>query len=549
MLGGSTASCEGGTNLDVELHDAKATVYRTQNAYDAGGYHKVVIMGAGRLGQSLVPVTCSASPNGIKVVGMFDSDPGKIGLRFPNGVVVESDEYLPARVIQHCVKRGIIAVPAIEAQRAANALVDAGVQVILNYAPVNLSVPGDVQCERVDPAIQFARMRPAKSFFGGLVAPQPSPSSETVSKLQFNTALARTMLCLQYPVVPDLQLQKPVEYESFFSFLVSERKKQESEQRKYAVPQTHVELVEKPRVSVDAKSVDDMPKANPECVEQKDADRLWRVLHRPKLQFDDVAGLTAAKDALIESLGRHEKAFNRLLLYGPPGCGKSMLARAVIGEFFETYACFTVPSADLVTMGRGALRVLFCHATAVGPSIVCIDNLHLISKHKTCKAELLDVLEELSGEHSGVIFIGATNVPWDLDLSLLRHFEQRISVPLPDVKARKELLLKSPQLRDIIEEEGANCCLNPLLQQTKNYSCSDICLILKDALMQPCRRNEDACNATLSDFKKSCCQIRPTISKEIIDLYNSFECKFGQLRYMSSEEHEHMQQQHYAIYS
>lgn len=509
-------------------------------------------MGAGRLGQSLVPVTCSSSTaNGIKVVGMFDSDPGKIGLRFPNGVVVESDEYLPARVIQHCVKRGIIAVPAMEAQRAANALVDAGVQVILNYAPVNLSVPGDVQCERVDPAIQFSRIRPAmssKSLFAGLVAPSAGVRNGTVSPFQFNTALARTMLCWQYPVIPEIKLQhaEKTEYESFFSFLVSERKKQVDEHRKKKVPEALGEELDK---ATDARKAVPDDSAKEESTEKEDAEELWRVLHRPKLEFDDVAGHAAAKEALTECLGRHQATFNRLLLYGPPGCGKSMLARAAVGEFYESFAFFTVPSTDLVTMGRGALRTLFQHAASVGPSVVFIDNLHLMCKHKTCKAELLDLLEGLSEEIGGVIFMGATNVPWDLDLSLLRHFEKRIYVGLPDLKARKELFLKSPQLRSLVEESGSGGGFSSLLQQTKNYSCSDICLILKDALMQPGRRHENESDACLSDFKRSCCQIRPTISKEIIELYSSFESKFGQLCYMSGEEHEHMEQQHYAIYS
>ena len=186
---------------------------------------------------------------------------------------------------------------------------------------------------------------------------------------------------------------------------------------------------------------------------------------RKKTTFKNVAGADEEKEELVEIVEflRNPKKFNDLgaripkgiLLVGPPGTGKTLLARAVAGEADVPF--FSISGSDFVEMyvGVGASRVrdLFSQAKKNAPSIIFIDEIDAVGRHRGAgmggghderEQTLNQMLVEMDGfgVNEGVIIIAATNRPDILDPALLRpgRFDRQITVGRPDVKGRKEIL-------------------------------------------------------------------------------------------------------------
>lgn len=180
------------------------------------------------------------------------------------------------------------------------------------------------------------------------------------------------------------------------------------------------------------------------------------------VRFSDVHGVDEAKDELqelVEFLMNPEK-FNKLggklpkgvLLVGPPGTGKTMLARAVAGEAGCPFFYMSGSEFDELYVGVGAKRVrdLFAQARNKAPSIIFIDELDAVGGKRNArdpayaKQTLNQLLTELDGfsPSTGVILIAATNYPEALDKALTRpgRFDRHVNVPLPDVRGRIEIL-------------------------------------------------------------------------------------------------------------
>jgi len=671
--------------------------------------NNVVIMGAGRLGQSLVGFR-SQSSSAIKVVGVFDNDPRKIGLAIgaSDHVIVESEEKLPHRVLEHGVRRGIIAVPPLNAQDAANALVKAGVRLILNYAPVNIEVPQNVHIERIDPAVQFSRLAVPppiqrqssllKSIFrfveineelGRFECSTQAPGLRQEAKvdnttcLAFNATRAIQVLFWQFPLTLEysqstgtqsivarekiLLEQLPMfgtdaaeeeweEYDSFFSFLLAEKERSREQEEKsvssafssgtsttfstcdrsknndedaYESDSSKTDLSSSKSTSYCLNAIRDDSKAEVSFGEQDESKSVceqgsqcsfedeqvasarvrpssadfgiknegslkrsssapsfgastihdlealpemfqrihqqaaheirkeaslalgcsqrnsnkvfeivaerWRVKTRPSLRFEDVVGLDDTKASLKEFFARDgvnsndaSSSWRSMLLYGPPGCGKSMIASAAMGEMFSEFVFFSVSATDLIvshaSTGGPSLCPLFQYASECKSEkavVVFIDNVDQLCNHKHLKAELLQQLDALRSNR--VLLLSATNIPWDIDISLFRHFEKKSVVPLPDASARRQIFKRCEALSCIASKDA----INRLAAATANYSGSDLLLVIKDALMQPKRRQKEASDLRVTDFIRSTQLIRPTLSREILKLYNSFGKKFG----------------------
>jgi ATP-dependent metalloprotease len=180
------------------------------------------------------------------------------------------------------------------------------------------------------------------------------------------------------------------------------------------------------------------------------------------VRFSDVHGCDEAKDELqelVEFLKNPDK-FNRLggklpkgvLLVGPPGTGKTMLARAVAGEAGVPVFYMSGSEFDELYVGVGAKRVrdLFSQARNKAPAIIFIDELDAVGGKRNArdpayaKQTLNQLLTELDGfsPSTGVILIAATNYPESLDKALVRpgRFDRHVTVPLPDVRGRVEIL-------------------------------------------------------------------------------------------------------------
>ncbi len=181
-----------------------------------------------------------------------------------------------------------------------------------------------------------------------------------------------------------------------------------------------------------------------------------------KIRFDDVAGIKDVKEELEEVVDflKYPAKYKQygislprgVLLIGPPGVGKTLIAKAVAGEasvpfFYQSGASFV---QIYVGMGAKRVRELFAHAKAYAPSIIFIDEIDAVGKARggmrndERESTLNQLLTEMDGfeDSSGVIVIGATNKIDIIDEALLRsgRFDRRIFIPLPDLQDRVDIL-------------------------------------------------------------------------------------------------------------
>ncbi|KAF8344251.1 putative VPS4-vacuolar sorting protein, partial [Cantharellus anzutake] len=230
------------------------------------------------------------------------------------------------------------------------------------------------------------------------------------------------------------------------------------------------------------------------------------ISERPNVRWDDVAGLEGAKEALKEAVIlpiKHPHLFTGkrtpwrgILLYGPPGTGKSYLAKAVATEAKSTF--FSVSSADLVSKWMGEseklVRQLFVMAREQKPAIIFIDEVDSLcgtrgegesEASRRIKTEFLVQMNGVGNDETGVLVLGATNIPWQLDIAIKRRFEKRIYIPLPGPEARRRMfeLHVGTTPCEVTQKQ-----FKELAAKTEGYSGSDIAIVVRDALMQPIRK-------------------------------------------------------------
>nr|KMM64561.1 suppressor protein of bem1/bed5 double mutant [Coccidioides posadasii RMSCC 3488] len=305
---------------------------------------------------------------------------------------------------------------------------------------------------------------------------------------------------------------------------------------------------------------------------------------KPNVKWEDVAGLDAAKEALKEAVilpikfpnlftGRRQP-WKGILLYGPPGTGKSYLAKAVATEANSTF--FSVSSSDLVSKWMGEserlVKQLFNMARENKPAIIFIDEIDALcgprgegesEASRRIKTELLVQMDGVGNDTKGVLILGATNIPWQLDMAIRRRFQRRVHISLPDTAARMKMFMLNV---------GSTPCkltqadYRALAEMTEGYSGSDISIAVQDALMQPVRKIQSATHykkvllddqekltpcspgdhgaiemswvdvdadklleppLLLRDFVKAVKSSRPTVSEEDLEKNEEWTKKFG----------------------
>ena len=232
---------------------------------------------------------------------------------------------------------------------------------------------------------------------------------------------------------------------------------------------------------------------------------------QPQVTFDDIAGVDEAVEELMEikdfldnpakfqALGA--KIPKGVLLYGPPGAGKTLLARAVAGEAGVPF--FSISGSDFVEMfvGVGASRVrdLFEQAKAQAPGIVFIDEIDAVGRHRGAglggghderEQTLNQLLVEMDGFDTkvGVILIAATNRPDILDPALLRpgRFDRQIVVDRPDLRGRKAILkvhIRGKPLREDVD-------LDVLARRTPGFTGADIANMVNEGALLSARHGK-----------------------------------------------------------
>ncbi|MEO6913051.1 MAG: ATP-dependent zinc metalloprotease FtsH [Candidatus Baltobacteraceae bacterium] len=233
--------------------------------------------------------------------------------------------------------------------------------------------------------------------------------------------------------------------------------------------------------------------------------------NRPKVTFADVAGVEEAKEELGEVVEflKYPKKFQALgaripkgvLLLGPPGSGKTLLARAIAGEAGVPF--FSISGSDFVEMfvGVGASRVrdLFDQAKKSSPCIIFIDEIDAVGRqrgaglgggHDEREQTLNQLLVEMDGfeQNTGVILIAATNRPDVLDPALLRpgRFDRQIIVDRADIKGRQAILGVHAKNKPL----GKEVSLETLARRTPGFSGADLENLLNEAALLAARRDK-----------------------------------------------------------
>lgn len=236
-----------------------------------------------------------------------------------------------------------------------------------------------------------------------------------------------------------------------------------------------------------------------------------------KVTFADVAGVEEAKDEvqeLVEFLkdpAKFQKLGGKMpcgvLLVGPPGSGKTLLAKAVAGEAKVPFFC--ISGSDFVEMfvGVGASRVrdMFEQAKKQAPCIIFIDELDAVGRHRGAglggghderEQTLNQMLVEMDGFEGkeGVIVIAATNRPDVLDPALLRpgRFDRQVVVPLPDIKGRAKIL--AVHVKKVPADDNVD--VNMIARGTPGFSGADLSNLVNEAALFAARSNKKKVSMT-----------------------------------------------------
>ena len=261
-------------------------------------------------------------------------------------------------------------------------------------------------------------------------------------------------------------------------------------------------------------------------------------VERPKVWWQDVGGLDDIKKALTDNLiiaMKEPSKFTKMgirppkgaLIYGPPGCGKTLLGRALATETGANMILVRGPEILSKWMGESekAIREIFRKAKASSPCVVIFDELDSLARFKsgegsvgeTILSQLLTEIEE--GISSRVVVIGITNRPDVVDNSLLRtgRLDLVLYVGPPDEKGRLEIIKiltkKMPLTNDVKLQEIAVA--------TQNYTGADLAALCREAAVLAMRDN--SLKISSQHFANSLKQIRPSITKEVDQWYNTIK--------------------------
>ncbi len=280
----------------------------------------------------------------------------------------------------------------------------------------------------------------------------------------------------------------------------------------------------------------------------------------PNVRWNDIAGLKSSKQALREAIvlpimkpklfTGARKPWSGILLFGPPGCGKTLLARAAATECAATF--FSVSSADLLSKWLGEseklISSLFKVARIKAPSLIFMDEIDSVATkrgeghegggERRVKTQLLSEIQGIkSGSKKPLLVLGATNRPWDIDAAMLSRFEKKVYVPLPDLTARIGIFK--------IHTAGINMALTEedfieLGVRSEGYSGRDISNVCREVIMLPIREldmsglleNSDqeviVRDLNLKDFTKTLKKVKPMTTNAALKQYEQWAKDFGE---------------------
>jgi len=274
------------------------------------------------------------------------------------------------------------------------------------------------------------------------------------------------------------------------------------------------------------------------------------IAEKPNVRWDDIANLKDAKRAIEESVVFPVKRPDLfplgwprgILFFGPPGCGKTLLAAAIATEINAAFYCVDAASIMSKWLGESERNVaqLFQNARAASdngqPAIIFLDEIDSLvgirseevggeirTRNQFLK-EMDSVVDKSRSLH--VYIVGATNKPWVLDEPFIRRFQKRVFVPLPNYQARLEMfkiLSKNLKLASDVDFEE-------LARLTDGYSGSDIRDIFQSAQLKVVReffelgdpgdKQSGTRQITMQDFRTIFSERKPSVSQEMLKYYD-----------------------------
>ncbi len=271
----------------------------------------------------------------------------------------------------------------------------------------------------------------------------------------------------------------------------------------------------------------------------------------PTIHWTDVGGLENVKEELREAVElplKNPDVFKRMgirppkgiLLYGPPGCGKTLLARAVATESEANFITIKGPEVFSKWVGESekAIREVFRKARMAAPAVIFFDEFDSLVPRRgmgyadsgVTERVISQLLTEMDGivTLENVVVIAATNRPDIVDPAILRpgRFDRLIYVPEPEQKARLEIFKIYTKDMPLAKDVD----LSQLAIMTKNYSGADIESLCREAALNALRRDIKAKEVTLNDFKKAREKIGPTIRPDMEAWYKGFMKQVRQVK-------------------
>jgi transitional endoplasmic reticulum ATPase len=274
----------------------------------------------------------------------------------------------------------------------------------------------------------------------------------------------------------------------------------------------------------------------------------WSLTEKPKLRFGDIAGLDDVKEQIrvkmIYPFTHPEQAKKYrvrtgggILLYGPPGTGKTMIAKAVAGELDASF--FAIAPSEILNKWVGEseknIRKLFDTARGCEKSVVFIDEVEsLVPRRRDSEAGgvmqrvVPQILSELDGfdvkEGQHVLFLGATNEPWNIDYAMLRpgRLDEKVYVGLPDFAARRKIL--ELNLRDI--PLGTDVDLDALAGRLEGYSGADIAYLCRKVAERKFLESVEKSGEQpigRDDFGQVLAKLSPSVSAPDLERFRRFK--------------------------
>jgi len=326
-----------------------------------------------------------------------------------------------------------------------------------------------------------------------------------------------------------------------------------------------------PRIDLDSEIIDEELLEQMEVLKDDFEEALKEVLPSgirevfvevPNVSWEQVGGLDSLKQKLVEAVDwplSHPKIFSRMgiappkgiLLYGPPGCGKTLLARAVATESKANFISIKGPELLSKWVGESekAIREVFRKAKMASPCIIFFDEFDSIAPSRgrhtsdsgVTEKVLSQMLTELDGLESkkDIVVIAATNRPDILDPALIRpgRIDRILLVPAPDEKSRIEILkifTKEMPLTNNLKIEELNSLIGD------GFSGADIETWCRESAMIALRENIRARKISLEHFKEAREALHPTITPEIVKWYETFGEKLKRRRIESEEKEDRL---------